>query len=120
MSATEVPPSPGPQLPLRQPRRSLLRSPRAWLMSQPRAQALIYHPKVQWAMTNLGIRRWLAIRRWPPLFIANGLPNMLTDPIHARRWWIDMMAFAVGGTLFVTALGADAYLTRRASRLVGI
>jgi hypothetical protein len=71
-------------------------------------------------MTNLGIRRWLAIRRWPPLFLANRLPNMLTDPIHGPRWWIDLIASAVGITLIVTVLGADAYLTRRASRLVGI
>ena len=72
-------------------------------------------------MTNLGIRRWLTIRRWPALFLASafGRPIIL-DPIHGSRWQQDTVSAASGFALFVTALAVDAYLTRRARRLVGL
>jgi hypothetical protein len=94
-------------------------SPRAWLLSRPQVQAVIYHPKVQWAMTNLGIRRWLTIRRWPPIFFASTFTRMITDPLHGPRWQLDLVGLALGIAVIVTALSADAYLTRRALRLVG-
>jgi hypothetical protein len=116
MSAAEAPLSPRPQ----PPRRAPLLSPRAWLLSRPRVQAVIYHPKVQWAMTKLGIRRWLAIRRWPPLFLAVAGLGTITNDLHAPRWEHDLLVLALHIGLIVTALSTDAYLTRRALRLVAL
>jgi hypothetical protein len=94
-------------------------SPRARLLSRPRVQAVIYHPKVQWAITRLGIRRWLAIRRWPPLLLAIAGLGTITDDTHAPRWEHDFAGLGLHIGLIVTALSADAYLTRRALRLAG-
>jgi hypothetical protein len=116
MSAAEAPLSPRPQA----PSRARLLSPRAWLLSRPLVQAVIYHPKVQWAMTNLGIRRWLAIRRWPPVILAVAGLGMITNDLHTPRWEHDLVGSALYIGLVVTALSADAYLTRRALRLVGL
>jgi hypothetical protein len=115
MSATEAPLSPR-ALP---PRRAPLLSPCAWLVSRPRVQAVICHPKVQWAMTNLGIRRWRAIRRWPPLLLAAAGLGTITDDLHVPRWEHDLAGLALYIGLMVTALSADAYLARRARRLAG-
>jgi hypothetical protein len=89
-------------------------------MSQPRVQAVVYHPKVQWVIARLRIRRWLTIRRWPPLFLASTYTRMLTDPMHGPRWEQNLTASAVGISTIVIALSVDAYLTRRARRLVGV
>jgi hypothetical protein len=82
-------------------------------------QAVICHPKVQWAMTSLGIRRWLAIRRWPPLLLAAVGLRTITDDLHAPRWEHDLAGLALYTGLIVAALSTDAYLTRRARRLAG-
>lgn len=116
MSATEAPLSPRPR-PSRRPR---LSSSRAWFLSRPRVQAVVYHPKVQWTMTNLGIRRWLTIRRWPALFLASAFGRPIFELIHGPRWQQDTVIAAAGLAFFVTALTVDAYLARRARRLVGI
>jgi hypothetical protein len=110
MSAAEAPSlSPPPRPPLR-----------ARLLSLPLVQAVIYHPKVQWAMTNLGIRRWLAIRRWPALLLAASGLGMVTDDLHIPRWEHDLVGSVLYIGLIGTALSADAYLTRRARRMVGL
>jgi hypothetical protein len=116
MSVTEAPLSPRPR-PSRRPR---LSSPRGWFLSRPQVQAVVYHPKVQWAMTNLGIRRWLTIRRWPALFLGSAFGRPILDPIHRSRWQQGMVSAASGLAFLVTALAVDAYLTRRARRLVGL
>ena len=116
MPAAEAPLSPRPQ----PPRGARLVSPRGWFLSRQRVQAVIYHPKVQWAMTNLGIRRWLAIRRWPPVFLAVAGLGMITDDLHVPRWEHDLVRLALYVALVVTALSADAYLTRRALRLTNL
>lgn len=116
MSATEAPLSPRP----RPSRTARLSSPRAWFLSRPRVQAVVYHPKFQWAMTNLGIRRWLTIRRWPALFLGGAFGRPLLDPINGPRWQQDVVSAAAGLAFFATALTVDAYLTRRARRLVGL
>jgi hypothetical protein len=79
-----------------------------------------YHPKVQWAMTNLGIRRWLTIRRWPPLLLAAAGIATITDQMHGPRLEQDLLRLALHFALIVTALSTDVYLTRRALRLVGL
>src|SRR3984957_18364343 len=112
MSATEAPLSPR-ALP---PRRASLLSPRAWLVSRPRVQAVICHPKVQWAMTNLGIRRWRAIRRWPPLLLAAAGLGTITDDLHVPRWEHDLAGLAPFIWLMVTALADHARLSTRAPR----
>ena len=71
-------------------------------------------------MTNLGIRRWLTIRRWPALFLGSAFGRPILDPIHGSRWQQDMVSAASGLAFLVTALAVDAYLTRRARRLVGL
>jgi hypothetical protein len=116
MPATEAPQSPRSQ----PPRRARLLSPSAWFLSQPRVRAVRYHPKVQWAMTNLGIRRWRTIRRSPPVLLAVAGIATLTDQMHGPRWEQDLVRAAVDIALTVTALSAGACLTRRARRLVGL
>jgi hypothetical protein len=71
-------------------------------------------------MTNLGIRRWLTIRRWPPVAFATVFIGVVTEPLHSPRWEQDLVAWALGGAVIVTALATDAYLSRRALRLVGV
>lgn len=93
---------------------------RAWFLSRPRVQAIVAHPKVQWAMTNLGIRRWLTIRRWPPLLFAGTSAGMITDSMHGPRWEQDLIRLALDVAIIVAALATDAYLTRRAFRLAGL
>jgi hypothetical protein len=115
MSATGAPAS--RSRPSRQPH---LPSPRAWFLSRPQVQAVVYHPKVQWAMTNLGVRRWRTIRRWPPLLFAGAFTGMITDPMHGPRWQQDLVKLALGIAVIVTGLAADAYLTRRALRLASL
>lgn len=96
---------------LRRSRRPRLSSPRAWFPYRPQVQALVYHPKVQWAMTNLGIRRWLTIRRWPALFLASASGRAILDLIHGPRWQQDLAGAASALAFFVTALTVDAYLS---------
>jgi hypothetical protein len=83
-------------------------------------QPVVYHPKVQWTMTTLGIRRWLTIRRWPALFLASAFGRPILVTIHGPRWQQDTVTAAAGLAFFVTALTVDAYLTRRARRLAGL
>jgi hypothetical protein len=116
MPATEALLSPRPQ----PPRKAHLLFPREWFLSRPRVQAVIYHPKAHWAITNLGIRRWLTIRRWPPIFFATAFAGMITDPMHVPRWQLDLSRAALNIAVVVTALFTDAYLTRRALRLAGL
>lgn len=71
-------------------------------------------------MTNLGIRRWLTIRRWPPLLFAIAFTGMITDPMHGPRWQQDLVKLALRIAVIVTALATDAYLARRALRLAGL
>jgi len=91
-----------------------------WFLSQRQVQAVVYHPKVQWAMTNLGIRRWLTIRRWPPLLMVGGWIGMVMEPLHGPVWQQDLIRSAIDIAVIVIALSTDAYLTRRARRLVGL
>ncbi len=116
MSAAEAPLSPRPQ----PSRRARLLAPGAWLLSRPLVQAVINHPKVQWAMTNLGIRRWLTMRRWPALLLAATGLGDITDDLHVPRWEHDLAGSVLNIGLIVTALSTDAYLTRRALRLPGL
>jgi len=80
---------------------------------------VIYHPKVQWAVTRLGLRRWLTIRRWPPLALAGTFVGSVTDSMRGSIWQHNLVASALDISVIVIALPADAYLTRRARRLVG-
>jgi hypothetical protein len=104
MPATEAPLIPRPR-PSRQPH---LLSLRAWFWSR---------PQVQWAMANLGIRRWLTIRRWPPALFAGAFVGTTTDRMHGPHWQLDLIQLALRIAFIVAVLAIDAHLTWRASRL---
>jgi hypothetical protein len=111
-AASLTPPSQPPRRPRRRP-------PKAWFLSRTQVQAVIYHPKVQWVMTRLRIRRWLTIRRWPPLLLAGALTRSIAPP-PGPRWHFTPVAETLGISIVVIALSTDAYLTHRARRLAGL
>jgi hypothetical protein len=71
-------------------------------------------------MTNLGIRRWLTIRRWPPVLFASAFIAAITDPMHGPHWERDLIQLALEIAVVAAGLATDAYLTWRALRLAGL
>jgi len=45
---------------------------------------------------------------------------MITDPMHGPHWQLALVNLALAVAVMATALATDAYLTRRALRLVGL
>jgi len=70
-------------------------------------------------MTRLRIRRWLTIRRWPPLLLAGAFAGSIA-PRSGLGWHFTLVAGTLDISIVVIALSTDAYLTHRARRLAGL
>jgi hypothetical protein len=77
------------------------------------------HPKVEWLLTRYPVRRWRAIRRWPPVLMLGFFSQDLTDRVHHPGWRVKLAFDAFYLATFAATLAADAYLQRRARSLAG-
>ena len=77
------------------------------------------HPKVEWLLTRYPVRRWRAIRRWPPvimLFVFNG---DVDQRVPHPDWRVKLANDVVHLASLVAVLAVDAWLLRRSRRLAG-
>ena len=77
------------------------------------------HPKVEWLLTRYPVRRWRAIRRWPPVLLLGFFSRDLTDRVHHPDWRVKLAFDVFYLAILGVALAADAYLRGRVSRLAG-
>lgn len=71
------------------------------------AQRVTAHPKVEWLLTRYPVRRWRAIRRWPPVVIL-GVFNSFT----ADTWPADVYGLIAGVSAWSAVLALGRALAR--------
>lgn len=81
------------------------------------AQRVKAHPKVEWLLSRYPVRRWRAIRRWPPVLMLGIFADEVTQRVHHPDWRVKLVFDAFYLAILAAALAADACLQRRARRL---
>jgi hypothetical protein len=77
------------------------------------------HPKVEWLLTRYPVRRWRAIRRWPPVFMLFLFDDAVRERVQHPDWRVKLGIDALYLGSLAVALAADACLHWRARRLAG-
>lgn len=83
------------------------------------AQRVTAHPKVEWLLTRYPVRRWRAVRRWPPVVILGVFNEDVAQRASHPDWRVKLGLVAFHLACLAAVLAADAYLQRRAGRLAG-
>ena len=83
------------------------------------AQRVTAHPKVEWLRTRYPVRRWRAIRRWPPVIILGVFNEDVAQRVDHPDWRVKLALVACHLASLAAVLATDAYLQRRARRQAG-
>jgi len=75
-------------------------------------QRVTARPKVEWLLTRYPVRRWRAIRRWPPVIMLGTCITELTGRVHHPGWRVKLAFDAVYLAVFAATLATDDCLQR--------
>ena len=70
------------------------------------AQRVTAHPKAEWLLTRYPVRRWRAIRRWPPVVMLGVFGEDAAQRVHHPDWRVKMALDAVRLAALAAVLAA--------------